>query len=145
MSLPAGGEGCHPSRTVALLRSITEAAQARLSVIAGVRDDIGPEMYGRSDDPALLEAWWSGAIALNGHRRFDESPNCEISGSEAEAGFLLSRLAMAGLGEVISVDLSPKECDAIRVARMIVPGLEPPTEAGCLRGKRAVSVREHRQ
>ena len=35
----ASGYGCHPARQVALLRALTEAAQARLTVISGLRDD----------------------------------------------------------------------------------------------------------
>jgi YcaO-like protein with predicted kinase domain len=75
MPLPAGGEGCHPNRVVALLRAITEAVQARLSVIAGVRDDIVPEMYGRADDPAALENWRLILSATTGQRRFDAVPD----------------------------------------------------------------------
>ena len=36
---PEYGNGCHPAREVALLRALTEAAQARLTYIAGARDD----------------------------------------------------------------------------------------------------------
>jgi len=35
-----GGMGCHPSRSTALVRALTEAAQSRLTAIAGSRDDI---------------------------------------------------------------------------------------------------------
>ena len=34
------GFGCHPSRAIALARALTEAAQARLTYIAGSRDDV---------------------------------------------------------------------------------------------------------
>ena len=36
----AAGQGCHCTREIALLRALTEAAQTRLTVIAGVRDDV---------------------------------------------------------------------------------------------------------
>ena len=39
----AAGYGCHPAREVALLRALTEAAQARLTVISGLRDDFRAE------------------------------------------------------------------------------------------------------
>jgi ribosomal protein S12 methylthiotransferase accessory factor len=39
------GAGCHPSRTTALLRALTEAAQTRLTAIAGSRDDLRPDGY----------------------------------------------------------------------------------------------------
>src|SRR6185295_5824993 len=40
------GSGCNPSRTTALLRALTEAAQSRLSHIAGSRDDFFRRTYG---------------------------------------------------------------------------------------------------
>ncbi len=39
------GSGCHPDRVVALSRAVSEAAQSRLTLIAGARDDLGPEYY----------------------------------------------------------------------------------------------------
>ena len=39
------GSGCHLNRDVALSRALTEAAQVRLSVIAGARDDIQHRAY----------------------------------------------------------------------------------------------------
>ena len=39
------GSGCHLSSVVALSRAITEAVQARATVISGSRDDIFPAMY----------------------------------------------------------------------------------------------------
>ena len=41
------GYGCHLDRDVALSRAITEAAQARLTMISGARDDIGKQVYAR--------------------------------------------------------------------------------------------------
>jgi ribosomal protein S12 methylthiotransferase accessory factor len=122
---------------VALLRAIAEAAQARLSVIAGVRDDIGPEMYGRSDDPAELEAWWRSLSAGEGRQRFDRVPDARPLDPGAETSFLMGSLARAGLASVIWIDLSPPEIEAIVVGRVIIPGLEPPTEALCMPGPRA--------
>jgi YcaO-like protein with predicted kinase domain len=137
MPLPAGGEGCHPNRDVALLRAINEAAQARLSVIAGVREDIGPEMYGRSDDPAGLEAWRRLVSSNTGRQCFDAAPDRRFGAPEDEIAHMLVRLRSVGLEQVITIDLSPAESDAVAVVRVIVPGLEPMTEAACLPGKRA--------
>jgi ribosomal protein S12 methylthiotransferase accessory factor len=50
----AGGMGCHPDRDVALLRALTEAAQSRLTVIAGSRDDQHRGRYRRSTDSESL-------------------------------------------------------------------------------------------
>ena len=44
--LPAAmGGGCHPDRGIALSRALTEAAQSRLTLIAGSRDDCPPGHY----------------------------------------------------------------------------------------------------
>src|SRR5690606_32133214 len=45
VALPAEGHGCHPDRGVALLRALTEAAQTRLTAIAGGREDITRARY----------------------------------------------------------------------------------------------------
>ena len=41
----AGGSGCHLDRDVALSRALTEAAQSRLTMIAGARDDLHIRFY----------------------------------------------------------------------------------------------------
>ncbi|MFJ7306078.1 YcaO-like family protein [Streptomyces sp. NPDC099088] len=48
-SLPFGftGSGCHLDKNVALCRALTEAAQSRLTLIAGSRDDISSSIYSR--------------------------------------------------------------------------------------------------
>jgi ribosomal protein S12 methylthiotransferase accessory factor len=140
MPLPAIGEGCHPRRVVALLRAVTEAAQARLSAIAGVRDDIGPDMYGRCDDPASLDAWWRELCANTGRRRFDAVPDWRFEAPGDEIAHLLGQLNRAALAQAILVDLTPPEIDAVAVIRIIVPGLEALTEAVCQPGRRAKAV-----
>ena len=47
------GFGCHPNSETALLRSITEAAQSRLGIISGSRDEFFPEDY----KPKKFEFW----------------------------------------------------------------------------------------
>ena len=48
------GMGCHPDRAIALLRALTEAAQARLATISAVRDEL--DHLDRHDD-AVPEDW----------------------------------------------------------------------------------------
>jgi YcaO-like protein with predicted kinase domain len=140
LPLPALGEGCHPERNVALLRALTEAAQARLSVIAGVRDDIGPDMYMRSDDPDLLAHWLALLSQTTGGRRFHEVPDRRIETAGDEVAYLLACLARAGLKQAIAIDLTPPDIGQIAVVRVIVPGLDPPSEANCLSGQRCQAV-----
>jgi ribosomal protein S12 methylthiotransferase accessory factor len=44
-----GGSGCHLDREVALCRALTEAAQSRVTLIAGARDDIRSVRYTRAE------------------------------------------------------------------------------------------------
>ncbi|MGO8078030.1 YcaO-like family protein, partial [Rhizobium leguminosarum] len=50
------GFGCHPDPVRAALRAITEAAQSRLTSIAGSRDDFSPRIYQRLDTVGKV-AW----------------------------------------------------------------------------------------
>ena len=45
-----GGSGCHLSKEIALSRALTEAAQSRLTFIAGSRDDLFPDLYEPAQD-----------------------------------------------------------------------------------------------
>ncbi|MEZ4310428.1 MAG: YcaO-like family protein [Polyangiaceae bacterium] len=60
---PMGGHGCHPDRGVALLRALTEAAQSRLTIITGSRDDLSA---GPAGTEGALEA---ARQALSRHHR----------------------------------------------------------------------------
>ena len=46
--------GCHPSREGGLLRALTEAAQSRLTYIAGARDDCTRDDYEQLRSPDTM-------------------------------------------------------------------------------------------
>jgi YcaO-like protein with predicted kinase domain len=50
----SAGAGTHPVAVRAAIRAITEAAQTRITNIAGARDDFSPEEYRFALDPSLL-------------------------------------------------------------------------------------------
>src|SRR5262249_26584261 len=52
------GFGAHLAPEIAIARALTEAAQTRLTYIAGARDDFFPHDYERATDPELLAALW---------------------------------------------------------------------------------------
>lgn len=56
-----GGCGLHHDPAVALCRALTEAAQSRLTVISGAREDIPPSAYGSFGQPAELDRPAGGA------------------------------------------------------------------------------------
>ncbi|HTA90025.1 MAG TPA: YcaO-like family protein [Polyangiaceae bacterium] len=120
---PTHGMGCHPVRAIALSRALTEAAQSRLTLISGSRDDVSRERY-RTQQSATA---WDQAQELlrdRSSRAFRDAP----SFPEATQALLIERLEAVGLSEVAVVDLSDARW-GIAVVRAIVPGLEPPHDS----------------
>jgi YcaO-like protein with predicted kinase domain len=134
------GAGAHPTRGIALLRALTEAAQSRLTKIAGSRDDMAPDHY--EDHPAVEAAAFANmapAAGQAGHR-FGDIPTFDGASFEEDVGWMLSRLEAAGIEQAVMVDLSKPEF-GIPVVRMVVPGLEGMhTKAGWTPGRRAAAI-----
>ena len=138
---PFWGSGCHLDRGVALARAVTEAAQSRLTVIAGSRDDLKKSDYRRSDPHklfALVHERWEGNVAV---RRFTDAPLLAADDFETDVVTLVGRLSAVGLGQVVVADLTSDQI-GIPVVRVIVPGLEPyDSEGRAKSGHRAKSWR----
>jgi YcaO-like protein with predicted kinase domain len=115
----AGGYGCHLARPVALSRALTEAAQSRLTYVAGSRDDLQPEEAERAMDPALAAEM---AALARGKRDFNSVPTHEFETFEEDVNFLLGRLEAAGFDRALVYDLTLAEF-GIPVVRVLVPGL----------------------
>ena len=134
------GAGCHLSREVALVRAVTEAAQARLTYIAGSRDDLYCRDYEKAEAPgvaAMLEDEWRREQAV---RSFESMPSNAGETFEEDLAQLVSRLRAAGLERVIAVDLTDDRF-GIPVVRIIVPGLEAHDEHNRQRpGRRALAM-----
>jgi ribosomal protein S12 methylthiotransferase accessory factor len=119
------GFGCHPDRRIALVRALTEAAQARLTLIAGARDDLTPRHYARSDADKVWQALADLRPASGARQCFSAVPNFLTDDLCDDLAWLRQRLADAGLATIIVVDLTRPEF-SIPVMRLIVPGLEGP-------------------
>ena len=117
----ARGMGCHPTRQVALLRALTEAAQSRLTIIAGSRDDMCRASYAAWRDPATA-ARWRRQAADRGVVEFASVPSVESESFEEDVARLLGAVARAGCDRVVVVELTRPEI-GIPVVRVIVPGL----------------------
>jgi ribosomal protein S12 methylthiotransferase accessory factor len=142
---PEFGAGCHPARQVALLRAITEAAQARNTYISGARDDYPTDAWDgsyRRRRQAFCRRLMS---ASRPRRSFADAPNLESPSLGGDLRWLLARLRAADIEQAIAVDLS-KEAIGVPVVRVVVPGLEGPMEdaesdyAPGLRARRVVRV-----
>ncbi len=118
------GQGCHLHPEIALSRALTEAAQHRLTVIAGARDDLGDAEY-EAPDPEVQHL--RRALLRDGRapRLFSAAPRFESDDLREDAGHLLRRLKAVGIDEAFAIDLSKPEI-GIAVARVVVPGLEGP-------------------
>lgn len=138
----AAGQGCHPTRAIALLRALTEAVQTRLTIIAGSRDDILRFEYDRHRNPDQLRQTRSLLSGENqGRRSFLDAPNFSGATFEDDIRWEIERLASVGIERVIVVDLSKDEF-MIPITRVVIPGLEGLSSFPSYRmGARANAVR----
>jgi YcaO-like protein with predicted kinase domain len=135
------GMGCHPVREVALLRSLTEAAQGRLTIISGSRDDTGRDRYRQLQQRDVLERARS-RLLRDGNRHFEDAPTHLDSTLEGDLAFLLEGLRGAGITRAVVVDLTKPEF-GVPVVRVVVPGLEAYHEVqGYIPGERARAALE---
>lgn len=136
-ALPHSGMGCHPCRDVAVLRAITEAAQGRLTVISGARDDLTHGEYRRGRVGERERNLVGKVIDGTGLRQMSDVSEFDGDSVEEDLVWALSRLQSAGLREVVVVDLTC-ESFGVPVVRVVVPGLEFMHDApGYVPGKRA--------
>ena len=124
---PAEGAGCHPTRHVALLRALTEAAQVRMTYIAGSRDDIKPdeyEPYARTKELRDCRVWMDSHPSV---RNFHEVPTYESETFEDDINWAKKRLELAGIQRIVVVDLTKQEFQ-LPVVRVVIPGLKGPEQ-----------------
>jgi YcaO-like protein with predicted kinase domain len=138
------GAGCHPTREIALLRALTEAAQVRTTYIVGSREDIAHADY----QPAVLEARSRRARALmqaGGRMRdFQAGGSFPFESFEAEVAWLVERLVSTGIRQAVTVDLTRPEY-GVPVVRVVVPGLEGSDHhRNYVPGARGQAMRERR-
>lgn len=114
------GAGAHPDATVAARRAITEAAQTRLTHISGVREDLPFPGLSQRDDPT--GDWFTADVP-----RVDFATFCSCAFADVadDARYMAGALREAGLKHIVVVDLSHQDIP-FAVARVIVPGTEPP-------------------
>lgn len=115
------GYGAHLDPAIAMIRALTEAAQARLLLIAGSRDDYfsrDQRLNRFSGDARVANIDALPATADAG--RYESGATDSFG---ADIATVLARLAAVDLDSVIVVDLTDPDLQ-IPVARVIVPGLE---------------------
>jgi ribosomal protein S12 methylthiotransferase accessory factor len=136
-SYPCAGSGCHATREVALIRALTEAAQTRLTLIAGSRDDTPNRHYVRIGNVEKLDRLRVRLFEALPNRSFHEVPTYYAESFVEEVEWLLEHLRSANCRSVIAVDLTKPEL-GINVVRVVIPGLESSHEVlGYVPGPRA--------
>lgn len=116
------GYGAHLDPEIAMLRALTEAAQSRLTYIAGSRDDYFRHDYfahRMSDGKHNVEALEREPATVDVSNTRSEATKT----FEGDVGVLVEKLRGIGIRQVILVDLTHEEI-GIPVVRVIVPGLE---------------------
>ncbi|GMG81505.1 YcaO-like family protein [Paralimibaculum aggregatum] len=139
---PEIGAGAHLAPEVALARALTEAAQARLTYIAGAREDIAAEDYA----PEIVAERHRRARAIMAglapRRRFADVAGREADSLAEDVAAALAALAAVGIAEVVAVELTAAPF-AVPVMRVVVPGLEAALEGpddGYVPGARAAAL-----
>jgi YcaO-like protein with predicted kinase domain len=137
----AQGMGCHPCREIALLRAMTEAAQSRLTLISGSRDDMFRNEYEWDHlQTTDLDTYRSFTPPSGQLRSFQSVPSFESDSFQEDIRWQLERLATIGIQQVGVIDLT-QEPYGIPVARVVIPGLEGPSKVSSRRlGQRAQAV-----
>jgi len=111
----SSGSGCHPTAARAAIRAITEAAQSRVTSIAGARDDFDPDLYRQRLGVDLLAY---PAASPGRARVWPKEPMPPARLLE----HMLQRLRSAGIRSVVAVPLMLG--DGFAVAKVLVPDLE---------------------
>jgi ribosomal protein S12 methylthiotransferase accessory factor len=116
------GFGAHLAPEIAIARALTEAAQTRVTYIAGARDDFFPIDYERATDPELHAAMWDTITTpCDEPVAFTDLPATRTSDLADDLAHLLA-LAPAA----IAVDLDHPAL-GVPVVKVIVPGLAADT------------------
>lgn len=107
------GAACRPDPDDALFRAFAEAAQSRLTIISGARDDITPDEPTQAGHRAL-GAPTGQSIDWHGVRdAYSARPRLEA---------LCARLAGDGVRNMLRCDISPP-CRSVSVVRLWMPGM----------------------
>ncbi|MGQ4649531.1 YcaO-like family protein [Lyngbya aestuarii] len=135
------GYGAHLDPEVAMVRALSEAAQTRLIVISGARDDIYHQYYTAL---RLKNNSSFGGGKLESHiptidARVRQSQACPTF--EEDIAIILEKLKQVGLHQVIVFDLTPPGWD-ISIVRVIVPGLEASFHRSYQPKQRAIAFAE---
>ncbi|MBE3014620.1 YcaO-like family protein [Microbispora sp. NEAU-D428] len=129
MPLQFQGWGCHQDPDVALCRALTEAAQSRLTLIAGVRDDIADGVQSwMTSRPVLRDPFATANREATRAFPRSSSPRAATSFTE-DLEATLRAVEKHATGTVCWVDLTQAELE-VPVVKVVAPGLNFPRGHG---------------
>lgn len=135
----ASGWGCHLERGEALKRALTEAAQSRLTRIAGSRDDLQQDaLESLRSEASILEHQVQLKSPVRPPHRFSRVPTYRFETLEDDLAFIRERLEDCGMEQLVYVELTLPDLP-VRVVRVIVPGLEGIVGEHYVPGERALA------
>jgi len=116
------GFGCHLSPEVALNRALCEAAQSRLTIISGSRDDNSLSAYENHRSLSRVAEEHAVFFGSPGTLEFGIRRDVSTPSFEGDVALVLNAIRGAGFESAIVVDLT-REPLAIPVVKVVVPGL----------------------
>lgn len=125
---PCSGHGAHLDPETAVIRALTEAAQARLTHISGNRDDLEPGHYRAHPLDNSLRRLTRGMDFADRRRGLDLT---DQSGHtvKSDGNRMLKRILAAGAGPVLALDLTHPDL-GVPVIKLLAPALRRGSAAG---------------
>lgn len=124
------GDGCHPVRSIALLRAVTETIQCRLSLIHGGRDDLANvhrpfKSLSPEEKAEAYAAVLGGLLSDPQPIAYTDLPDHAgiVGDLPGCLALLIARLYTVGFPRVLRFVYTPPDYP-LQVVRVIVPGLE---------------------
>jgi ribosomal protein S12 methylthiotransferase accessory factor len=102
---------------------LTEAAQTRLTYIAGIRDDLLPTEYAEPPNAEIVDALLDALRRESEPHALRDVPSFPADDLGQDLRWVLERLRAAGISRVVAVDLTRPDF-GIPVVRVAIPGLE---------------------
>jgi ribosomal protein S12 methylthiotransferase accessory factor len=102
---------------------LTEAAQTRLTYIAGIRDDLSAAEYQAAPGEEIRDALLDALARETAPISFAAAPNFVADDLAEDLRWAMSRLPAIEIDRVIAVDLTRQDF-MIPVVRLVIPGLE---------------------
>ena len=123
-----------------MLRALTEAAQGRLTLISGSRDDLSESLFNDAEIRSQCAETRKNLAPANVVRTFRDAPDTDNEAFDSDVQWELQCIVRSGIQEAIAVNLTQPEF-GIPVVRVVIPYLESISELqGYVPGIRARKV-----